>query len=99
MQHDFYCTGDIDAPEFLKDSDGEIVAQQCRRCGRGGLAVKVFPNCLAPLERFSAEPCGCGDKNCKDWHVDPVAAVQGVNFTQSDARAVAAFLNERHKDD
>ena len=31
--HDCYKTGDIDAPETIKDRNGEIVLSLCRRCG------------------------------------------------------------------
>lgn len=42
---------------------------------------------------YYATPCQCGDPLCKDWHVKPVAAYQGVCFTEQQARAVAAVLN------
>lgn len=43
--------------------------------------------------KYKAERCGCRSPNCPDWHVSPVAVVQGVNFTERQARAVAAVLN------
>lgn len=46
---------------------------------------------------YSASPCPCGQKTCKDWHVDGVAAVQGVHFTQQQAKAVATLLNAMEK--
>jgi hypothetical protein len=36
--------------------------------------------------------CACGHRACRDWHVSPVADVQGVNFTERQARAVAHLL-------
>jgi hypothetical protein len=42
---------------------------------------------------YSISRCPCGDKTCEDWHVDPVAAVQGVKFTEQQAQYVAASLN------
>jgi len=48
---------------------------------------------------MTAEPyyvisqCPCGSPFCTDWHVDPVAAVQGVKFTKAQAKAVANLLN------
>lgn len=44
-------------------------------------------------ERYRATPCPCGHKTCKSWHVEPVAAMQGVNFMQDQAEAVAELLN------
>lgn len=34
-EHDLYRTGDPDAPEVIKDRNGEVVLALCRRCGRG----------------------------------------------------------------
>ena len=39
-----------------------------------------------------AAKCPCGDEACKDWHVHPQAAIQGVNFTKKQAVAVANLL-------
>lgn len=44
-------------------------------------------------ERYTARPCQCGHSSCKHWHVWPVAAYQGVGFTEKQARAVADLLN------
>lgn len=35
QQHVLYQTGDQDAPEVIKDRNGEVVLGLCRRCGRG----------------------------------------------------------------
>ncbi len=43
---------------------------------------------------YSARRCPCGHPSCKSWHVDPVAAVQSVSFTEEQARAVAELLNK-----
>jgi hypothetical protein len=43
---------------------------------------------------YRAVPCPCGDDDCKMWHVQPVAATQGVRFTRKQAHLVAAFLNK-----
>lgn len=32
--HDYYKTGDIGAPDQIKDGNGEVVLSLCRRCGR-----------------------------------------------------------------
>lgn len=34
-RHDLYKTGDRDAPESVKDGNGEVVLGLCRRCGKG----------------------------------------------------------------
>lgn len=40
------------------------------------------------------ERCRCGHRVCNDWHVSPEAALQGVKFTEKQARAVAKLLDE-----
>lgn len=42
---------------------------------------------------YQATRCPCGHRACKDWHVEPVAAFQGVKFTEAQARVVADLLN------
>ncbi len=42
---------------------------------------------------YHASRCPCGHPVCKDWHVDGVAAVQGVHFTEEQAYMVASLLN------
>lgn len=44
-----------------------------------------------PIHR--AVRCRCGYASCTDWHVEPVAAVQSVGFTEAQARLVARLLN------
>ena len=44
-----------------------------------------------------AQKCPCGHRHCKDWHVEPNAAVQGVSFTKEQAEAVAKLLNEKEQ--
>lgn len=44
---------------------------------------------------YTASPCPCGHTACKAWHVSPVAAIQGVQFDEAEARDTAAFLNLR----
>lgn len=43
---------------------------------------------------YSAIRCPCGHNACRSWMVDPVAAVQGVSFSERQARAVAQLLND-----
>jgi len=33
--HDLYKTGDADAPESIRDRNGEVALALCRRCGKG----------------------------------------------------------------
>lgn len=40
---------------------------------------------------YRAVRCPCGE--CADWHVTNVANIQGVGFTERQARATAALLN------
>ncbi len=44
-------------------------------------------------EVYRAVRCPCGDPVCKDWHVSPVAQVQGVKFTEEQARSVVKLLS------
>lgn len=44
----------------------------------------------------TAIPCPCG--KCGYWLVEPEAALQGVSFTEAQARAVAALLNRKVHD-
>lgn len=34
-EHDLYKTGDADAPDVIKDRNGEVTLGLCRRCGKG----------------------------------------------------------------
>lgn len=36
--------------------------------------------------------CPCGSSSCQDWHVSGYAAVMGVKFSETQARAVAYLL-------
>ena len=42
---------------------------------------------------YNAVKCDCGVSVCPDWHVTTVACVQGVSFTEKQARLVADTLN------
>lgn len=42
--------------------------------------------------KYTVERCRCAYPRCRHWHVAPVAAMQGVCFTERQARAVAAVL-------
>jgi hypothetical protein len=43
------------------------------------------------MPNHTVSECPCG---CKAWHVSGVAEVQGVNFTELQARAVAQLLGD-----
>ncbi len=34
VKHDLYKTGDPDAPEEIKDGNGEVAVDLCKRCGK-----------------------------------------------------------------
>jgi hypothetical protein len=43
--HDIYKTGDHDAPEAIKDRNGDVVLRQCRHCGKGEAELVETPDC------------------------------------------------------
>lgn len=43
--HDLYKTGDADAPNVIKDRNGEVVLGLCRRCGQA--EADLEPMCPA----------------------------------------------------
>lgn len=48
---------------------------------------------IIQIGSYQVERCRCGHRACKDWHVAPVAAMQGVRFTKAQAVAVATLLD------
>lgn len=38
--------------------------------------------------------CQCGYDSCQDWHVSGYAQVQGVKFSEQQAKAVAALMED-----
>lgn len=42
-RHSLYNTGDSDAPEQIKDRNGEVVLQSCRKCGQA--EADLQPEC------------------------------------------------------
>lgn len=38
-QHDLYKTGDPDAPDVIKDRNGEVVLEMCKVCGRAEIEL------------------------------------------------------------
>lgn len=53
--HELYKTGDADAPEQIKDRNGEVVLDQCRHCRR------------AEAELLDGEPCAKAPANDRKW--------------------------------
>lgn len=51
------------------------------------------------MATYRAIKCPCNHRACSSWMVDPVAAIQGVSFTETQARAVAALLNNMNYED
>ncbi len=45
------------------------------------------------MTTYRASRCPCGHPACPAWHVDNDNAVQGVHFTEEQARMVAGLLN------
>lgn len=37
--HDLYKTGDLDAPDSIKDRNGEVALDMCKACGRGEIEL------------------------------------------------------------
>ena len=38
--HQLYKTGDIDAPNSIKDNNGEVVLDLCRKCGQAEIELR-----------------------------------------------------------
>jgi hypothetical protein len=57
--HDLYKTGDYDAPEVIKDDNGEVVLGLCRRCGRG--EVDLEEPCDQPVQDGTVDTGGSLD--------------------------------------
>lgn len=43
--HVLYKTGDQDAPDVIKDRDGAIALDMCRKCGKAEIDLVDNPNC------------------------------------------------------
>lgn len=44
--HDLYVTKDVDAPDVIRDGNGEVVLGLCKRCGRAESELDV--HCSTP---------------------------------------------------
>ena len=45
MKHVLYETQDADAPDAIKDRNGEVVLAMCRHCNRGEAELDAQPVC------------------------------------------------------
>lgn len=61
MEHDLYKTGDRDAPDSIKDRNGEAVLHLCKRCGKA--EVELNEDCLT----VTCEPCQGNGEIIVDW--------------------------------
>lgn len=55
--HDLYKTGDADAPDVIRDRNGEVVLAMCRRCGKGEIELKQ--PCVAEQGEPEADEHNC----------------------------------------
>lgn len=60
--HDLYKTGDPDAPDSIKDRNGEVVLGLCRRCRKG--ECELTEPCTAPSTPDFERECDDADKIC-----------------------------------
>lgn len=49
-RHLLFKTGDPDAPEVIKDRNGEVVLEQCRRCGKAERELHLDQPCRPTLQ-------------------------------------------------
>lgn len=47
--HDLYETNDLDAPECIKDRNGEVILGLCKKCGRAEIELEEL--CGEPIQR------------------------------------------------
>ena len=67
-EHVLYKTGDKDAPDVIKDANGEVVLGLCRYCNKGEIELLEHPECPAFVDchtcggsGFSGHGTGYGD--------------------------------------
>lgn len=49
-KHDLFKTGDPDAPDVIKDNNGEVVLDLCRKCGKTEIELTLSPECTGVKE-------------------------------------------------
>ena len=105
--HNLYKTGDADAPSAIKDRNGEVVLDLCKRCGQG--EGELGPTCSGITnEQISAlwrKACGPGSHLLADadtMHLCSVALNYSDDFTRAEQHAARArcaeILNARAKE-
>jgi hypothetical protein len=73
-KHDLYKTGDKDATDCLKDSNGEVVLAQCRRCGKAESELvddtcQIADQPAEPSERELPDRPGVWFHNGKPYYI------------------------------
>jgi len=88
------------APGMLPSGELNTPTRELLSLHEARLLMKLALSELLAVERRNPKPevhrvkkCDCPYRGCTDYHVAPCAALQGVNFTEQQARAVAAVLN------
>lgn len=105
--HDLYKTGDADAPDVIKDRNGEVVLGLCRRCNKGEVEldgpcvtaparpVGPIPNLTfvrKPFETHLTIREADGDRELNDAEVQMLYAIYQRGVALSPWRAVADRL-------
>lgn len=78
MNHVLYKTGDPDAPDSIKDAHGDVVLDQCRKCGRG--EAELEQGCIAPMW-------------CDDFDMDLLKVLPETPSLIQPARNVVLLVN------
>lgn len=86
--HDLYKTGDPDAPDVIKDRNGEVVLGLCRRCNKG--EIELEQPCTLP------QP-GDAEDLAIYWHRIAVERWNAANFMQKELDAAQSALAESQK--
>lgn len=79
--HQYYRTGDKDAPSQICDRNGEVVLSLCKHCGLAEVELEGSPVCLAGLH-----PVALSEFAEDQWWVQELA---GAAKTSDQMRAVA----------
>ncbi len=94
--HDLYKTGDADAPEVIKDRNGEVVLDLCRRCGRG--EIELSEPCTARAPSLSGE--GEAIRLLELWYKWQSESTE-IRMSDEDYLAIvtptAALLGDKHE--
>lgn len=86
LPHDLYETGDADAPDAIKDRNGEVVLGLCRRCNKG--EIELDEPCEPPPQNGGALPQDIVDSLLA---IGPVE--WGRTLSQTDEMHIADFTS------